>query len=226
MDEGGEAGNAPKDAQVMDGAGQFVVPGIIDCHAHMAAESINEGSVSVSSMVNMAEILNPDDIDIYRDLAGGVTSANILHGSANSIGGQPLVIKLRWGQPAAQLPFEGALPGIKFALGENPKRSNFSVPGQPKRYPATRMGVEETIRGAFSEARDYKKSWDNYNKRAAAGEKNLIPPRRDLRLEPLVAVLEGKRYMHSHCYREDEILMLIRSFKEFGFNVPTSQHVL
>jgi imidazolonepropionase-like amidohydrolase len=224
--EVGQSIKAPKDAQVIDAAGQFVMPGIIDCHSHIAAESINEGSVSVSSMVSMAEILNPDDIDIYRDLAGGVTSANILHGSANAIGGQTLVIKLRWGQPAAKLPFEGALPGIKFALGENPKRSNFSVPGQPKRYPATRMGVEETIRGAFSEARDYKKSWDNYNKRAATGEKNLTPPRRDLRLEPLVEVLEGRRYVHSHCYREDEILMLLRVAKEFGFKVRTFQHVL
>jgi imidazolonepropionase-like amidohydrolase len=224
--EVGQSVKAPKDAQVIDAAGQFVIPGIIDCHSHIAAESINEGSVSVSSMVNMAEILNPEDIDIYRDLAGGVTAANILHGSANAIGGQTLVIKLRWGQPAAKLPFEGALPGIKFALGENPKRSNFSIPGQPKRYPATRMGVEETIRGAFSEARDYKKAWDDHNKRSAAGEKNLIPPRRDLRLEPLVEVLEGKRYVHSHCYREDEILMLLRVAKEFGFKVRTFQHVL
>ena len=224
--EVGQSVNAPKDAQVIDAAGQFVIPGIIDCHSHIAAESINEGSVSVSSMVNMAEILNPEDIDIYRDLAGGVTSANILHGSANSIGGQTLVIKLRWGQPAAKLPFEGALPGIKFALGENVKRSNFSIPGQPRRYPATRMGVEETIRGAFIEARDYKKAWGDYNKRFAAGEKNLIPPRRDLRLDPLVEVLEGKRYVHSHCYREDEILMLLRVAKEFGFKVRTFQHVL
>jgi imidazolonepropionase-like amidohydrolase len=224
--EVGQSIKAPKDAQVIDAAGQFVIPGIIDCHSHIAAESINEGSVSVSSMVNMAEILDPEDIDIYRDLAGGVTAANILHGSANAIGGQTLVIKLRWGQPAAKLPFEGALPGSKFALGENPKRSNFSIPGQPKRYPATRMGVEETIRGAFSEARDYKKAWEQYNKRAAAGEKNLIPPRRDLRLEPLVEVLEGKRYVHSHCYREDEILMLLRVAKEFGFKVRTFQHVL
>src|SRR5207244_5525121 len=97
-----------------------------------------------------------------------VSSANILHGSATSIGGQTRVIKLRWGQPAAKLPFEGAVPGIKFALGENPKRSNFSIPGQPRRYPATRMGVAETIRGAFSEARDYKKTWDDYHKRVAA----------------------------------------------------------
>jgi imidazolonepropionase-like amidohydrolase len=223
----GPALKAPKDAKVIDAEGQFVMPGIIDCHSHIAVEgSVNEGSVSVSSIANIAEVLNSEDVDIYRDLAGGVTTANVLHGSANSIGGQTIVIKLRWGQPAAKLPFEGALPGIKFALGENPKRSNFSIPGQPKRYPASRMGVEETIRGAFTEARDYKNSWDVYNKRIAAGEKNLIPPRRDLRLEPLVEVLEGKRYVHSHCYREDEILMLMRVAKEFGFKVRTFQHVL
>ena len=223
--EVGASVKAPKDAQVIDAAGQFVMPGIIDCHSHIAVDgNVNEGSISVSSIVNIADVLNPDDVDIYRDLAGGVTVANVLHGSANAIGGQTIVIKLRWGQPASKLPFEGAMPGIKFALGENPKRSNFSR-GTP-RYPATRMGVEETIRGAFTEARDYKASWDIYNKRTAAGEKNLIPPRRDLRLEPLVEVLEGKRYVHAHCYREDEILMLLRVAKEFGFKVRTFQHVL
>ncbi|HLZ50078.1 MAG TPA: amidohydrolase [Candidatus Acidoferrum sp.] len=218
---------APKDAQVFDAAGQYVIPGIIDCHSHIAVDgSVNEGSISVSSMVNIADVLNPDDIDIYRDLAGGVTVANVLHGSANSIGGQTVVIKLRWGQPASKLPFEGAVPGIKFALGENPKRSNFSIPGQTPRYPATRMGVEETIRTTFAEARDYKKTWDDYDKRVASGDKNAIPPRRDLRLDPLVEVLEGKRYVHAHCYREDEILMLLRVAKEFGFKVRTLQHVL
>src|ERR1043166_6280409 len=170
--EVGAGVKAPKDAQVIDANGQFVIPGIIDCHSHIAVDgSVNEGSVSVSSMVNIADVLNPEDIDIYRDLAGGGTVANVLHGSANAIGGQTVVIKLRWGQPASKLPFEGAVPGIKFALGENPKRSNFSVPGQPKRYPATRMGVEETIRAAFTEARDYKNAWDAYNKRVAAGDK-------------------------------------------------------
>jgi imidazolonepropionase-like amidohydrolase len=224
--EVGGSVKAPKDAQVIDAAGQFVMPGIIDCHSHIAIDgSVNEGSVSVSSMADIADVLNPDDVDIYRDLAGGVTVANVLHGSANAIGGQTIVIKLRWGQPTSKLPFEGALPGIKFALGENPKRSNFRR-GDTPRYPTTRMGVEETIRSAFTEARDYKASWDLYNKRTAAGEKNLIPPRRDLRLDPLVEVLEGKRYVHSHCYREDEILMLLRVAKEFGFKVRTFQHVL
>src|ERR1700736_4605050 len=147
--EVGASVKAPKDAQVIDAGGQFVMPGIIDCHSHIAVDgSVNEGSISVSSIVNIADVLNPDDVDIYRDLAGGVTTANVLHASANSIGGQTVVIKLRWGQPASKLPFEGALPGIKFALGENPKRSNSRA--RAVRYPTTRMSVEETIRGAFA----------------------------------------------------------------------------
>lgn len=218
----------PDGAMVIDAAGQFVMPGIIDCHSHIAVDgSVNEGGPAVSSMVNIADVLNPADINIYRDLAGGVTTSNILHGSSNPIGGQTVVIKLRWGKQASQLPFEGALPGVKFALGENPKRSNFNPPaGTPPRYPATRLGVEEIIRQAFTEAREYKKTWDSYHQRTAAGEQNLIPPRRDEKLEPLVEVLEGKRYVHAHCYRADEILMLTRVAGEFGFKIRTFQHVL
>jgi imidazolonepropionase-like amidohydrolase len=219
---------APQDATIIDGTGQFVIPGIIDCHSHIAVDgSVNEGGPAVSSMANIADVLNPEDITIYDDLAGGVTVANVLHGSANPIGGQTIVIKLRWGKPASDLPFQGALPGIKFALGENPKRSGFpSPPGIPDRYPATRLGVEEVIRQAFIEATEYKKQWDDYNTRKAAGEQGLVAPRRDEQLEPLVEVLEGKRYVHSHCYRADEILMLMRVAKEFGFKVRTFQHVL
>jgi len=219
---------APDGATVIDANGQYVTPGIVDCHSHIAIEGgVNEGSVSVSSMANIADVLDSDDLSIYDDLAGGVTVANVLHGSANAIGGQTVVIKLRWGKPASQLPFEGALPGIKFALGENPKRSNFSPPpGIEPRYPATRLGVEETIREAFIEARQYKKDWEDYKQKKAAGDQNLIPPRRDEKLEPLVEVLEGKRYVHSHCYRADEILMLIRVANEFGFKIRTFQHVL
>jgi imidazolonepropionase-like amidohydrolase len=219
---------APDGATVIDATGQFVIPGIVDCHSHIAIDGgVNEGGPSVSSMARIPDVLNPDDIDIYRDLAGGVTEANVLHGSANSIGGQTVVIKLRWGKPADQLPMEGAPPGIKFALGENPKRSNFTPPpGVPQRYPGTRMGVEETIRQAFTEAREYKKQWDDYNQRKAAGEQNLIPPRRNVTLDPLVEVMEGKRYVHAHSYRADEIMMLMRVAKEFGFQVRTFQHVL
>jgi imidazolonepropionase-like amidohydrolase len=219
---------APDGATLIDAAGQFVIPGIIDCHSHIAVDgSVNEGAPAVSSMVNIADVLDPEDRNIYLDLAGGVTTANILHGSANPIGGQTVVIKLRWGKPASALPFEGALPGIKFALGENPKHSNFGPPaGYPQRYPATRLGVEEVIRQAFTEAREYKKKWDDYAQRKAAGEQTLIPPRRDEKLKPLVEVLEGKRYVHAHCYRADEILMLLRVANEFGFKVRTLQHVL
>jgi len=224
----GKSVKVPPGAALIDASGMYVMPGIIDCHSHIAVEGdVNEGSVAVSSMVAIADVLNPDDINIYRELAGGVTTANVLHGSANPIGGLNAVIKLRWGKPARELLFEGAPPGIKFALGENPKHSNFRPPpGVPARYPATRMGVEDVIREAFTEAREYKKAWDDYNRRKAAAEANLIPPRRDLKLEPLVEVLEGKRFVHAHCYRADEILMLLRVADEFGFKVRTFQHVL
>jgi imidazolonepropionase-like amidohydrolase len=118
------------------------------------------------------------------------------------------------------------MPGIKFALGENPKRTNFPQPSDRRRYPATRMGVEEVIRDAFVRARDYKSTWDEYRAATKRGEKNLIPPRRNLELEPLVEVLEGKRYVHAHCYRADEILMLMNLADEFGFKIRTLQHVL
>jgi imidazolonepropionase-like amidohydrolase len=218
----------PSGATVIDATRQYVIPGIIDCHSHIAVDGgVNEGSIAVSAMVRIEDVLDPDDINIYRDLAGGVTTANVLHGSANPIGGQNAVIKLRWGKDARGLLFEGAKPGIKFALGENPKRSNFSPPpGVPRRYPATRMGVMDVIRQAFTDAREYRKTWQAYNRRRAGGEKNLIPPARDLKLEPLVEILEGKRLVHAHSYRADEILQLIRLAEEFGFQIATFQHVL
>ncbi|MGD0298586.1 MAG: amidohydrolase family protein [Bryobacteraceae bacterium] len=229
--EVGEKVAVPAGAKVIDASGQFVMPGIIDCHSHIAADSINEGSVSVSSMVGIEDVLNPDDISIYRAVAGGVTTANILHGSANSIGGKCTVIKLRWGKDAHEMIFEGALPGIKFALGENPKRAG-NPTGQrigagnvQGRYPATRMGVEDVIREAFNEAKAYQQSWKDYDQKAARGEP-AVPPRRDLKLEPLVEVLEGRRLVHAHCYRADEILMLLRVADDYGFKIRTLQHVL
>jgi imidazolonepropionase-like amidohydrolase len=218
----------PQGAEVIDATGRYVIPGIIDAHSHIAVDGgVNEGTVAVSSMARIEDVIDPTDINIYRDLAGGVTTANILHGSANPIGGQNAVIKLRWGKDARGLRFEGAPPGIKFALGENPKRSNSTPqPGAPRRYPATRMGVEDVIREAFREAQEYRKRWQEYGRRKAAGEQNLIPPRRDLKLDPLVEILEGKRLVHAHCYRSDEIVTLIRLAEELGFKIATFQHVL
>jgi imidazolonepropionase-like amidohydrolase len=218
--------NPAENARVIDAAGKYVMPGIVDCHSHTMLDAVNELTLSVTSMARIRDVLDPEDVSIYRELAGGVTTANLLHGSGNSIGGQNTVVKLKYGRPVEEFIFPGAPPGIKFALGENPKRSNFTLPGQPRRYPATRMGVEEVIRDAFTRARDYKKTWDEYRAAQSRGEKNLIAPRRDLQLEPLVEVLEGKRLVHSHCYRADEILMLISIADEFGFKIRTFQHVL
>jgi len=219
---------APNGAAVIDATGMYVTPGIIDCHSHLAIDGgVNEGSIAVSAMVRIEDVLDPDDINLYRDLAGGVTTANLLHGSANPIGGHNAIIKLRWGKDAPGLLFEGAPPGIKFALGENPKRSNFRPPpGFPERYPATRMGVMDVIREAFIQAREYRKEWEQYRRRQQAGEQNLIPPRRDLKLETLAEILEGRRAVHAHSYRADEILQLIRLAEEFGFRIATFQHVL
>lgn len=221
----------PAGAEVIDARGRYVIPGIVDAHSHTAIEgNVNEGSEIVTAEVRIADVLDQGDVDIYRELAGGVTTINVLHGSANSIGGQNAIIKLRWGvNSPEELLLQGAPRGIKFALGENPKRSNFSIPNQPRRYPATRMGVEVSIRDAFEKAQAYKREWEEYERKlkaaGARGEKP-VPPRRELRLETLRDVLDGRIQVHAHCYRSDEILMLIRVAEEFGFKIRTFQHVL
>ncbi len=220
----------PAGATVVDGTGKFVTPGLIDAHSHIGNDAINEGATAVSSMTDMGQVLNPTNIAIQRDLAGGLTTANILHGSANPIGGGSVTIKLRWGvEKGDDLIFEGSMPGIKFALGENPKRQGGGAGGLqgggPPRYPATRQGVEFVIRDAFTRAKKYQKDWAAYTAAQKAGQM-IIPPRRDLQLDALVEVLDGKRLVHCHSYRADEILMMIRVADEMGFKVATFQHVL
>jgi len=218
--------NASAGAQTIDATGKYVTPGIIDCHSHLMLDAINEGSLSVTSMTRVRDVLNPTDIGIYRALAGGATAANLLHGSANSIGGQNAVVKFKWGKPIEDYLIKDAPPGIKFALGENPRQTNFSQPGRPLRYPHTRQGVFETDRDAFIRARDYKRSWDDYKAKVAKGDKSAVPPKRSLELEPIVEIIEGKRLVHAHGYRSDEHLNLMLLADEFGFRVATLQHGL
>ena len=217
----------PDGVPVIDAEGGALIPGIIDAHSHIAAEGgVNEGSLAVSSMVTIRDVVRPEDIAIYRALAGGVTTINVLHGSANPIGGGNAVLKMRWGQDAEGMLFEDAPKGIKFALGENPKRSNARLPrGMQARYPGTRMGVMDVIRNAFAEAEAYRDGLRDYEAAIRRGETRL-PPRRDLELEPLVEILEGERFVHAHSYRADEILQLMRLAEELGFRVRTLQHVL
>ena len=215
----------PRGAHVIDARGRYLMPGIFDAHSHIStAGGVNEGSLAVTAMARIEDVVDPTDVAIYRALAGGVTTVNILHGSANPIGGQNQVLKLRWGQDADGLRFDGAPPGIKFALGENPKRSRSFGPG-PRRYPATRMGVLDVIREAFTEAAEYRDAWARHRAAEAAGERSR-PPARDLQHEALVEILAGERLVHAHSYRADEILQLLRLAEELGFRIATLQHVL
>ncbi|MBC8192028.1 MAG: amidohydrolase family protein [Candidatus Marinimicrobia bacterium] len=214
----------PRGAMIIEANGKFVTPGLIDSHSHTAAASVNEGSQSITSEVRIQDVLDPDDISIYRELAGGLTTIQVLHGSANTIGGQNSVIKLRWGSDAHDLIMKRAPQGLKFALGENVKQSNWGDKNVT-RYPQTRMGVEQILRDGFTRARDYKTNLENYSKRSL-WRKTLTPPRRNLELDPLVEVLEGTRRVHVHSYRQDEILMMLRVAEDFGFTVTNMEHVL
>ncbi|HXE31362.1 MAG TPA: amidohydrolase family protein [Terriglobales bacterium] len=214
--------SAPAGVAVVDGKGKYVIPGIIDEHSHTAVDGgVNEGAPSISAMTRIKDVINPHDVNLYRQLAGGVTIIHIFHGSANEIGGEDAVVRLKWGLPVDEMLYPGAPQGIKFALGENPKQT-----ANPHgRYPATRQGVNDAIRTAFLQAQAYKKQWDDYHAAVARGEP-VYPPRTDLNLEPLVGILDGKILVHSHSYVSAEIQALIDDSDEFHFHIATLEHCL
>ncbi|MBI4625867.1 MAG: amidohydrolase family protein [Verrucomicrobia bacterium] len=214
---------APAGAVVIDATGRHLTAGLIDCHSHTAiSRGVNEGTSAVSVEVRVGDVLDATDVGIYRQLGGGLTVANLLHGSANPMGGQNQVIKLRWGAPPEELKFAGAKPGVKFALGENVKRSNFTPPaGTPVRYPQTRMGVEQIMADTFAQARDYERAGREFKDGRAP-----LPPRRNLRLEAALEILKGERVVHIHSYRQDEVLMFIRLAQREKLTVATFQHIL
>src|SRR5581483_9504227 len=204
---------------VIDATGMYIMPGIVDTHCHFAiAGGVNEFSLSVVPEVRVRDVIDGEDVQIYRALAGGVTTARLLHGSANCVGGQDAVIKLKYGEAAQRLLVADAPRGVKFALGENVKRTD-------GRFPNTRLGVEAVFVRAFTEAQAYQQAWQDYRAAKAAGTPAL-EPRRDLRLEALVDILRGDLRVHCHCYRSDEILMLLRVAARFGIKIRSLQHVL
>ncbi|HEX2167620.1 MAG TPA: amidohydrolase family protein [Longimicrobiales bacterium] len=215
--------DAPDDAVVIDGRGLTAMPGIVDEHTHTAMSGgSNEGTAPVVPEVRVIDTLDPDDFGIYQALSGGVTTSQVLHGSANPIGGQGATIKMRWGiDDANQLLIAEAPRTVKFALGENVTQKNRS--GMTQRFPASRAGVEAVYDQAFTAAREYQQAWEEY--RRDPDEAGTIP-RRDLRLETLVDIMEGRIRVHAHSYRSDEILMLMRVAERYGFRIDAFTHVL
>lgn len=210
----------PDQALVIDGTGLHVTPGLVDCHSHSAISGgVNECTESCTAEVRVSDAVSANSEATYRELAGGLTVANLLHGSCNPIGGQNAVIKLRWGQSAQEMRFAAAPAGIKFALGENVKRSAWDSEAARDRYPSARTDVEQFLRDRLHAADDYRRRWEEWRRR---GQGSV--PRRDLELDALAEVLNGTRLVHCHCYRADEILMLLRVAEDFGFRVATLQH--
>lgn len=213
---------APEGCQVIDATGLYVMPGIIDAHSHIALQAINESTNPVTSEVWTGDVINPYDIAIYRALAGGVTDVLALHGSANPIGGQSQIIKLRYGDPdPADFIMAGAPRTIKFALGENPIRihgSNQNI------LPRTRMGVEFVIRNALSEAQVYQAKWDLYKSEKSKKGFRGAPPPYNKRLEVLADLLRGNIILNCHSYRADEISMLMNVCRDFGIKRVVFQH--
>jgi len=210
-------------AKVVDGTGKHLTPGIIDEHSHIALEAINEGSQAVTAEVRMEDVINHEDVNIYRQLAGGVVASQLLHGSANPIGGQSAIVKLRWGLGPEGLKIKGADGFIKFALGENVKRSNTQ---NYTRFPQTRMGVEQVFTDAFQRAKEYQRAQDTYAKLSKKDRSKTEVPRRDLELETLAAILKNQRFITCHSYVQSEINMLLKVADQMGFKVNTFTHIL
>ncbi|HET9699005.1 MAG TPA: amidohydrolase [Terriglobales bacterium] len=219
----GASVNAPASATVIDADGKYVTPGIIDAHSHMALrDDINEATSPVVPQMRMLDAFDYTSKAIYRALAGGVTSALLLHGSADMIGGQAVVIKTKYGLGRDQLLFPGAPQSIKFASGENPKR----VFGGKGVLPSTRMGNFAVQREALLQAKEYMRDWDEYNAKVQRGEKDAKAPKRDLKLDALADVLRGKMLVQIHCYRADEFINEMAMAKEFGYKVRAFHHAL
>ena len=219
----GKTVNAPANATVIDATGKWVMPGIIDSHSHIALDDdVNEATSPITPQMMMKDAFDYDDKAIYRALAGGVTTSLLLHGSANMIGGQAIVIKHKYGLGRDQMLFPGAPQSIKFASGENPKR----VYGQRNQLPSTRMGNFEVMRQSFLDARHYMQEWDAYEAKVKKGDKDAIPPKKDLKLDALADILRGKLLVQIHCYRADEFLTEMALAKEFGYKIRAFHHAL
>jgi imidazolonepropionase-like amidohydrolase len=219
----GASVNAPASATVIDAGGKYLTPGIIDAHSHIALDDdVNEATSPVTPQMMMKDAFDYQDKAIYRALAGGVTTSLLLHGSANMIGGQAVVIKHKYGATRDDMLFPNAPRSIKFASGENPKR----VYGSRDQLPSTRMGNFEVQREALVQAQDYMREWDLYNDKVKRGDKDANPPKHDLKLEALADILRGKILVQIHIYRADEMLTEIAMAKEFGYKIRAFHHAL
>jgi imidazolonepropionase-like amidohydrolase len=219
----GEHVNAPANVAIIDAGGKYLTPGIVDSHSHIALDSdVNEATSPITPHMLMKDAFDYQDKAIYRALAGGVTTSLLLHGSANMIGGQAIVIKHKYGLGRDEMLFPNAPPSIKFASGENPKR----VYGSREQLPSTRMGNFEVQREALVQAQDYMREWDLYNEKVKRGDKDATAPKHDLKLEALADVLRGKLMVQIHCYRADEMLTEIAMAKEFGYKIRGFHHAL
>ena len=223
IEVGEEISTNEKDIKIIDGNGMHLTPGIIDEHSHIALFGVNEGSQSNTAEVRIKDVVNSEDVNIYRQLAGGVTTSQLLHGSANAIGGQSAIVKFRWGSSPEEMIIKEADEYIKFALGENVKRSRAS---SSTRFPDTRMGVEQVFVDAFNKARIYENKWKKYNSLTKKEKLSAIIPRKDIELEALSQILNGKMHITCHSYVQSEINMLMKVAEKFNFKVNTFTHIL